>query len=50
MAVLDNLAPSKSKHVKSASHEWFHIETIETITQRDKLFKNLEIFPVFWSR
>lgn len=50
MAVLDNLAPSKSKCVKSVSHEWFHVETIETIMERVKLFKNLEIFPAFWLR
>ena len=34
-----NLAPSKNKHIKGTSENWFDAEIMEKISNRDKLFK-----------
>ena len=39
MAVIDNLAPSKSKRIKGKSQNWFDAEIMEKISDRNKLFK-----------
>ena len=38
MAVIDNLALSKSKYIKGTSQNWFDAEIREKISDRDKLF------------
>ena len=42
MAVIDNLAPSKSKRIKGTSQNWFDAEIMEKIYERDKLFKKFK--------
>ena len=42
MAVIDNLAPSKSKRIKGTSQNWFDAEIMEKISDRDKLFKKFK--------
>ena len=39
MAVIGNLAPSKSKHIKGASQNWLDAETMEHLSDMDKFFK-----------
>ena len=31
MGIIDNLAPSKNKHIKGTSQDWFHAEIMEKI-------------------
>ena len=38
MAVIHNLALSKSKYIKGTSQNWFDAEIREKISDRDKLF------------
>ena len=42
MAVIDNLAPSKNKHIKGTSQNWFDAEIMEKISDRDKLYKKFK--------
>ena len=42
MAVIDNLAPSKNKRIKGTSQNWFDVEIMEKISDRDKLFKKFK--------
>ena len=42
MAVIDNLAPSKNKRIKGTSQDWFDVEIIKKINERDKLFKKFK--------
>ena len=42
IAVIDNLAPSKSKRIKGTLQNWFDAEIMEKISDRDKLFKKIQ--------
>ena len=42
MIVTDNLAPSKNKRIKGTSPNWFDVEIMEIISDRDKLFKKFK--------
>ena len=42
MGVIDNLAPSKNKHIMGTSQNWFDAEIIEKISDRDKLYKKFK--------
>ena len=42
MSVIGKLAPFKTKQVKGNSQEWFDGEVPESISLRDKLFKNFK--------
>ena len=42
MAIIDNLAPSKNKHIKGTLQDWFDAEIIEEINERDELFKKFK--------
>ena len=41
MAVIDNLAPSKNKR-KGASQNWFDLEIMKKISDRDNFFKKFK--------
>ena len=44
MAVIDNLAPSKNKRIKGTSQNWFDVEIMEKIRDRDSLLdRNVKI-------
>ena len=42
MGVIDNLAPSKNKHIMGTSQNWFDAEIMEKISDRDKLYKKFK--------
>ena len=42
MAIIDNLALSKNKGINSTSEDWFDVEIMEKINERDKVFKNFK--------
>ena len=42
MIVIDKLAPFKTKRVKGNWQEWFDGEVLESISQKDKLFKKFK--------
>ena len=42
MAVIDNIAPCKTKQVKANTQKWFVREVLENINTRDKLFKRFK--------
>ena len=42
MAVTDNLAPCKNKHIKGKLQDWFDAHIIKKINERDKLFKKFK--------
>ena len=46
MAVIDNLAPSKNKPIKGMSQDWFDAEIMEKISEKDKIFKKFQKFPL----
>ena len=46
MAVIDNLAPSKNKRIKGTSQDWFDVQIIEKINERDNLFKKFKKSPL----
>ena len=44
MAVIHNLALSKSKCIKGTSEDWFNDEIKEKINVRDKVFKKSRLY------
>ena len=42
MAVINNLAPSKNNRIKRTSQNWFDVEIMAKISDRDKLFKKFK--------
>ena len=47
MAVIDNLAPSKSKRIKGTSQDWFNAEIMEIINREISFSKNSKRFARF---
>ena len=42
MGVIDNLAPSKNKHIMGTSQNWFDAEIMEKISDKDMLYKKFK--------
>ena len=42
MEVIDNLAPSKNKRIKSTSQDWFDAEIMEKINKTDNIFRKFK--------
>ena len=42
MAIIDNLALSKNKGINGTQEDWFDVEIMEKINERDKVFKKFK--------
>ena len=42
MPIIDNLALSKNKGINGTQEDWFDVEIMEKINERDKVFKKFK--------